>query len=65
VRQAACHLAPGCVALGLQSYWDVAGINNGQNFVDLTVTFTPQIDLFLIEVEPVTLTYTRRAFRPS
>jgi Flp pilus assembly protein TadG len=41
------------------------GINNGQNFVDLTVTFTPQIDLFLIEVEPVTLTYTRRAFRPS
>ncbi len=41
------------------------GTNNGQNFVDITVNYSPQINLFLIEVEPVTLTYTRRAFRPT
>lgn len=41
------------------------GTSNGQNFVDITVNYTPTINLFLIEVTPITLTYTRRAYRPS
>jgi Flp pilus assembly protein TadG len=41
------------------------GTVNGQNFVDITVTYTPVINFFLIEVSPITLTYSRRAFRPA
>lgn len=40
------------------------GTANGQDFVDITVTVNPQIDLFFIEVEPITLSETRRAYRP-
>ena len=41
-----------------------AGTANGQDFVDITVTVSPRFDLGLIQVEPVTLTETRRAYRP-
>jgi Flp pilus assembly protein TadG len=41
------------------------GISNGQNFVDIRVSYTPTINLFLIQVTPITLTYTRRAYRPT
>lgn len=41
------------------------GTSNGQAFVDIEVEYTPVINLFLIQVEPVTLEYTRRAYRPS
>ena len=43
----------------------VDGTTNGQDYVDITVTYTPQIDLLFTSVAPVTLTYQRRAFRPS
>ena len=41
------------------------GTANGQAYVDLTVTYDPQFFLMFIPVSPVTLTYTRRAFRPA
>jgi Flp pilus assembly protein TadG len=41
------------------------GTVGGQQYVDITVTYTPVINLFLINVEPFTLTFQRRAFRPS
>lgn len=41
------------------------GTANGQAFIDLTVTYDPEFFLLGVTVEPVTLTYTRRAFRPS
>lgn len=41
------------------------GAVNGQAYVDITVTYTPQIDLLFTTVTPVTLTYQRRAFRPT
>lgn len=40
------------------------GTANGQAFVDITVTYDPQFFLLFVPVQPVTLTYTRRAFRP-
>ena len=42
-----------------------AGTANGQNFVDITVTVNPRFNLFFIEVEPITLTETRRVYRPA
>lgn len=41
------------------------GTSNGQTYVDILVTYNPQFFLLFIPVQPVTLTYTRRAFRPS
>jgi Flp pilus assembly protein TadG len=41
------------------------GTANGQDFVDITVTVNPRFDLFFIEVEPITLTETRRVYRPT
>mgnify|MGYP007031622935 FL=1 len=41
------------------------GAANGQDFVDITVTVDPQFDLFFIEVEPITLSETRRVYRPA
>jgi Flp pilus assembly protein TadG len=43
----------------------VDGSTNGQDFVDITVTYTPEIDLLIGSVTPITLTYQRRAFRPA
>ena len=42
-----------------------AGTANGQNFVDITVTVNPRFNLFFIEVEPITMTETRRVYRPA
>lgn len=41
------------------------GTSDGQAYVDLGVTYNPGFSLLFIEVSPVTLTYTRRAFRPT
>lgn len=41
------------------------GTSNGQEYIDFRVTYTPQIDLYLITVSPITLNYERRAFRPG
>ncbi|WP_313669829.1 TadE/TadG family type IV pilus assembly protein [Sandarakinorhabdus sp.] len=41
------------------------GTANGQNFVDITVTVNPRFNLFFIEVEPITMTETRRVYRPA
>lgn len=41
------------------------GTANGQNFIDITVTYNPQFYLLFVPVQPITLTYSRRAFRPS
>ncbi|MEN9932915.1 MAG: hypothetical protein RIS17_1488 [Pseudomonadota bacterium] len=41
------------------------GVDNGRNFVDLTVTYDPEFFLLFVPVQPVTLTYTRRAWRPG
>lgn len=41
------------------------GTSNGQAFVDLQVTYDPEFFLLGVTVEPITLTYTRRAFRPT
>jgi hypothetical protein len=41
------------------------GTSNGQDYIDFQVSYTPQIDLFLITVSPITLNYERRAFRPG
>ena len=42
-----------------------AGTANSQDFVDITVTVTPRFDLFIIEVEPITMSETRRVYRPA
>lgn len=42
-----------------------SGTANGQAFVDLQVTYDPQFFLIGVTIEPVSLTYTRRAFRPA
>lgn len=42
-----------------------AGTANGQDFVDITVTVRPRFDLFFIDVEPITLSETRRVYRPA
>ena len=39
------------------------GTANGRNFVDLQVTYNPQFFLLFVPVAPVTLTYSRRAYR--
>lgn len=41
------------------------GTSNGQDYVELTVTYTPEVDLLLVKLSPITLTYQRRAFRPA
>lgn len=41
------------------------GTSNGQAYVDLTVTYDPEFSLMFIDVSPVTLSYSRRAFRPT
>ncbi|WP_439545473.1 TadE/TadG family type IV pilus assembly protein [Sandarakinorhabdus sp.] len=41
------------------------GTAGGQNFVDLEVTYDPQFFLIGVTIAPITLTYTRRAFRPA
>ena len=41
------------------------GTSNGQSYVDLQVSYNPQFYLLFVSVQPVTLNYTRRAFRPS
>jgi Flp pilus assembly protein TadG len=40
------------------------GTANGQNFVDIRVTYNPQFYLLFVPVQPITLTYSRRAFPP-
>lgn len=42
----------------------VTGTSNGQNFIDIRVVYNPKFYLLFIGVQPVTLTYSRRAFRP-
>lgn len=39
------------------------GTVGGQTFVDITVTYNPKFYLVLVPVQPITLTYSRRAFR--
>ena len=36
----------------------------GQDFTDVQVTYNPQFYVLFVPVQPVTLTYTKRAFRP-
>ncbi len=43
----------------------VTGTANGQSFVNLNVTYNPEFYLMFVEISPVTLTYQRRAFRPT
>ena len=38
---------------------------NGQTVADLQVTYDPEFFLLFVPVQPVSLTYTRRAYRPS
>ncbi|WP_164157699.1 TadE/TadG family type IV pilus assembly protein [Sandarakinorhabdus rubra] len=47
------------------SFTVTPGTANGQDFVDIQVSYTPRISLLLISVPTVTLTYQRRAFRPE
>jgi Flp pilus assembly protein TadG len=42
-----------------------SGTSNGQSYVDLSVTYNPGFSLLFIDVNPVTLNYTRRAYRPT
>ncbi len=41
------------------------GTANGQNYMDITATYNPKFYVLFYPVSPVTLTYTRRAYRPS
>lgn len=41
------------------------GAASGQAFVDLQVTYDPEFWLLGVPVQPITLTYSRRAFRPT
>jgi Flp pilus assembly protein TadG len=41
------------------------GTANGQAYVDLDVEYEPQFYLMFVEISPVTLNYSRRAFRPT
>jgi Flp pilus assembly protein TadG len=41
------------------------GTSNGQSYVDLSVTYQTGFTLLFIDVNPVTLRYTRRAYRPT
>ena len=40
------------------------GTAGGQTYVDIRVVYNPNFYLLFIPVQPVTLTYSRRAFRP-
>lgn len=62
IRTLAAILALSCTALPAHA---APGAANGQDFVDITVTVNPQFDLFFIEVEPITLSETRRVYRPA
>jgi Flp pilus assembly protein TadG len=41
------------------------GTANGQAYVDLEVEYEPQFFLMFVDISPVTLNYSRRAFRPA
>jgi len=41
------------------------GTANGQAYVDLEVEYEPHFNLMFVDVSPVTLNYSRRAFRPT
>lgn len=41
------------------------GTANGQAYVDLEVEYEPQFYLMFVNISPVTLNYSRRAFRPT
>lgn len=40
------------------------GTSNGQDWIEVTVTYNPRFFLFFKDVTPVTLRETRRAYRP-
>jgi Flp pilus assembly protein TadG len=42
----------------------VAGTSGGQDFMDITMTYTVDLDFLLFRIEDVTLQETRRAYRP-
>ncbi len=41
------------------------GTANGQSYVEIEVEYDPEFFLLFIPVQPVTLSYTRRAYRPT
>lgn len=41
------------------------GTSNGQSYIDITVSYNPDFYLLFIPVQPITMTYGRRAYRPS
>lgn len=41
------------------------GTMENQNYVDITVTFTPQMLLAIVPLQPITLTYNRRVYQPA
>lgn len=41
------------------------GTANGQAYIDLAVEYEPQFYLMFVQISPVTLNYSRRAFRPA
>lgn len=41
------------------------GSQNGQAYVDISVEYEPGFNLLFIDVSPIELEYTRRAYRPS
>jgi Flp pilus assembly protein TadG len=43
----------------------LAGTANGQDFVEITATISPTLNLFLIEARPLTFTERRRVYRPA
>jgi Flp pilus assembly protein TadG len=42
----------------------VFGTEGGQDFVEITLTYTPELNFLFFEVDALTLTHTRRAYRP-
>ena len=42
----------------------VTGKSGGQDFIDITMTYTVDLDFVLFKIEDVTLQETRRAYRP-
>ena len=40
------------------------GKSGGQDFIDITMTYTVDLDFVLFKIEDVTLQETRRAYRP-
>lgn len=41
------------------------GTSNGQTFIDLNVSYTPSFWLLFVRVSPVTMSFSRRAYRPD